>query len=64
MPRPSKKGVGDYEKCFSCCCNLDPKLTTQSLGSRLTVKRKFKESTSGRDRWWFLLKGEEAVLEG
>lgn len=39
------------------------KLTSQSLGSKLTVRRKFKESTSSRDRWWFLIKGEETVLE-
>lgn len=39
------------------------KLTSQNLGSKLTVRRKFKESTSGRDRWWFLLKGEERVLK-
>lgn len=39
------------------------KLARQDFGDKLTVHRKFREGRlGGRDRWWFLLKGEEAVL--
>ena len=39
------------------------KLARQDFGEKLTVHRRFREGRSGRrDKWWFLLKGEEAVL--
>ena len=39
-------------------------LTKIDPEKKLTVKRKFKEGDSGRrDRWWFLVRGSEAVLE-
>ena len=39
-------------------------LTKLTLKKKLSVKRKFKEGDSGRrDRWWFLVRGSEAVLE-
>ena len=38
------------------------KLTTPDLECKLSIKRKFKENSSGRDRWWFLLKGDETVM--
>ena len=39
------------------------KLTKLDIGNKLSVKRRFKEGDSThRDRWWFLLKADEAVL--
>ena len=39
------------------------KLARQDFGEKLTVHRKFREGRGGhRDRWWFLLKGDEVVL--
>ena len=39
------------------------KLAREDFGDKLTVTRKFREGRFGRrDTWWFLLKGEEAVL--
>ena len=39
-------------------------LTKIDPEKKLSVKRKFKEGDSGRrDRWWFLVRGSEAVLE-
>ena len=33
------------------------------LGSKISVTRKFRNGITGRDKWWFLLKGQESVLK-
>ena len=39
------------------------KLAGSELGNKISVTRKFRNGITGRDKWWFLLKGQESVLK-
>ena len=70
---PAKKRLDNAKKIWgtlrstttAAIRNVLTRTTCESLANRLTLKRKYKMSTSGSvGKWWFVVRGEKCRCTG